>query len=189
MKLIVGLGNPGSEYEKTRHNVGFRVLDGLAALDSNSSWEESKKAQALLLQTSIANEKLLLVKPQTYMNHSGFSVAYFAAYYKIQPTDIWLIHDEVDLLLGRIQLKFGGGSAGHNGLKSVIEKLQTESFWRFRVGIKSEGKDEMDTADFVLEKFTQEEEPVVHDVIKKTTNAVVTALKEGTTIAMNQFNL
>ena len=119
MKIVCGLGNPGREYEGNRHNVGFMVLDALAAKLKVSF--TSSKFDALYAQASIAGEKVLLLKPQTYMNLSGTALAGFARFYKVEPGDVLVVHDELDLALGRLQLKAGGGTGGHNGLNSIRE--------------------------------------------------------------------
>jgi PTH1 family peptidyl-tRNA hydrolase len=141
MKLIVGLGNPGSEYEDTRHNIGFMVLDKLAKeLGSESArWEEHEKFQAV---TARAGD-VMLVKPITFMNRSGDAISALMRFYKLSPSDVWVIHDDIDLPLGKIRVRERGSSAGHNGVQSVIESLKTDAFVRFRIGIgrgKATGK-------------------------------------------------
>ena len=134
MKLIVGLGNPGAKYQQTRHNLGFMVLDKLGEKLTpveKTFWQESKKFNALLLKT----EKAILMKPQTFMNASGIAVAKVANFYKIKPQDIWIIHDEVDLPLGKTRIRLGGGTAGHRGIESIIKQLGHDQFIRFRLGI------------------------------------------------------
>ena len=155
MKLIVGLGNPGKEYERTRHNVGFIVLDQLqASLPEFSSWEENTKFQAFVAGGMVGNEKVILVKPTTYMNLSGEAVSKIGHYYKVPPPDLIVVHDEKDIPLGDVRVEKNRNHAGHNGVRSIIETINTKEFTRVRVGIKSESQRKMkDTAKFVLGKF------------------------------------
>ncbi len=157
MKLIVGLGNPGKKYEKTRHNVGFMVLDELQKKLSEyqiSSWEMNKKFNAQISGCTIKGQKIILVKPQTYMNDSGMSVGQIGQFYKIPSSDLIVVHDEKDLKLGDIKIQTDRGHAGHNGVKSIIEQVSTQNFTRIRVGIASDNEKKMeDTAKFVLHKF------------------------------------
>lgn len=185
MKLIVGLGNHGKEYEKTRHNLGFMVVNRLASSAERlaSSWKKEEKFKAEILRV---NYKLILAKPLTYMNNSGVAVSLLATFYKIQTTNVWVIHDDVDLPLGLIKIKFGGRSAGHKGVQSIIDVLGTEKFWRFRIGIKPNS--ELDAEEFVLKNFTPEEQEEVVKVIKKGVEAIETSFKEGIDRAMNRFN-
>ena len=143
MKLIVGLGNIGEKYEKTRHNVGFMVLDRfLQDIKSvkQTVWEENKKFKSFTASYNWQPkhgelEKLVLAKPSTHMNASGIAVKLLADFYKVKPVDIWVIHDELDLPLGSMKIRFGGSSAGHRGIENIMEQLGTEKFWRFRMGI------------------------------------------------------
>ncbi|HOX60558.1 MAG TPA: aminoacyl-tRNA hydrolase [Candidatus Magasanikbacteria bacterium] len=157
MKLIVGLGNPGKQYEKTRHNYGFMVLDALRErLSSHGAgkWELSRKFNAEICGTNYGGERVILAKPMTFMNESGLSVQLLAHYYKILPADILIIHDDKDLQLGLVKVQFDRGHAGHNGVRSIIERLHTQAFARVRLGIAPNNLKKMaDTADFVLDKF------------------------------------
>jgi PTH1 family peptidyl-tRNA hydrolase len=143
MKLIVGLGNPGLKHEKTRHNLGFIIVDAFLKDFSTSTqnlWKAEKKFQSEIAEINwqpktTKAEKLILVKPLTYMNGSGSAVSLISKFYKISPEDIWIIHDEIDLLLGGMKIRFAGASAGHKGVQSIIEHLGTDKFWRFRIGI------------------------------------------------------
>ena len=140
MKLVVGLGNPGKKYEKTRHNVGFIVLDSLKKDLTKydiGNWELSKKFNAEICGCTINGEKIILAKPMTYMNHSGQSVQLLAHFYKITPEDIVVAHDDKDLNLGIVKNQINRGHAGHNGIKSIIEHIKTQNFHRIRVGIAS----------------------------------------------------
>ena len=157
MKLIVGLGNPGKKYEKTRHNVGFLMLDQLHENLSNhgiNDWELSKKFNALISGCVINNEKVILVKPMTFMNKSGEAVQNIGHFYKMHQKNIIIVHDDKDIPLGEIKIQENRGAAGHNGIKSIIEHIGTQDFWRVRIGIASENKKKMsDTIKFVLGKF------------------------------------
>lgn len=148
MKLIVGLGNPGKEYENTRHNVGFLFIDKLS--------------------TEVDSQKNILLKPQTFMNNSGMAVRTKIDFYKLSPADLIVIHDDKDLLLGEYKIQKDRGAAGHNGVQSIIDHLGTRDFMRVRIGIAHEDKQTMgDTADFVLNKFTKEEKEVLNKTVDK----------------------
>jgi PTH1 family peptidyl-tRNA hydrolase len=134
IRLIVGLGNPGRQYEKTRHNAGFLFLDGLAA-ELGCVWAGEGRFQGLLAESNIASEKLLLLKPETFMNRSGQSVGKVARYYKLLPEQILVVHDELDFNAGVVKLKKDGGHAGHNGLRDIIAHLGSKEFYRLRIGI------------------------------------------------------
>ncbi len=157
MKLIVGLGNPGKQYEKTRHNIGFVVLDALHNVWQTynfSQWSLDKKSNALISGGTIGNEKILLLKPQTFMNDSGVSVRTVCDFYKLTENDILIVHDEKDILLGDNRLQNNRSAAGHNGNKSIIAHLSTQNFARLRVGVGHKNPNKMkDTVDFVLGKF------------------------------------
>jgi peptidyl-tRNA hydrolase, PTH1 family len=196
MKLIVGLGNPGKEYEDTRHNIGFMVVEKLAKELSNGPvhWSEDKKAQAFLYTVG----GVTLVKPQTYMNASGTSVAKLAAYYKLGPDDVWVIHDDIDLPIGKIRIREHGASAGHNGMDSVIQALKTDAIVRFRLGI-GRGKEDKNkhtdqqvrhkkVIEYVLSRFTQGEAGDLRRLVKHGVEVVRIALLEGVDKAMNRFN-
>ena len=135
MWLFVGLGNPGKEYQKNRHNVGFMVLDAIIEQGAGVYPDYRSKFQGFVSEGRIGSRKVMLLKPQTYMNNSGQSVAQAARFYKIDPTNIIVFHDELDLASGDVRIKQGGGNAGHNGLKSIQAHLGTADFWRVRIGI------------------------------------------------------
>lgn len=172
MKLIVGLGNIGDKFKDTRHNLGFRVVDVLAQTWQLQSLAESSKFQASIGETAVAAEKLLLAKPTTYMNLSGQSVLKLVNFYKLRPEDVWVIYDEADLEFGRLRIRLGGSSAGHNGVKSVAEAIG-ENFWRFRIGIKSARLGVTPTDQFVLDKFSKEERGLLPTIIERTAAHVV----------------
>jgi len=189
MILIVGLGNPGEKYQNTRHNLGFMVVDELARKMlplTKTKWQENKKFNS---QFIIFNSQFILIKPQTMMNASGFAVAKIAAFYHIEPAEIWVIHDDVDLPLGKIKIRLGGGSGGHRGIDSIIEQLGTDKFVRFRLGIgeANRGKDRL-LEKYVLKSFTTNEISKVKQTIKKATAAIKLALDEDLEKAMNRFN-
>lgn len=148
IKLIVGLGNPGRQYEKTRHNAGFLFLDGLAQ-ELGCSWSSQSRFQGLFAEATVAHHKVLLLKPDTFMNRSGQSVGKIARYYKLLPDEILVVHDELDFNPGVVKLKKDGGHAGHNGLRDIIAHLGTKDFYRLRIGIGRPPTGAV-VADFVL---------------------------------------
>lgn len=155
MKLIIGLGNPGEEYVKTRHNAGFMFVDGLIKKLKLDPLVYEKKFNAGVSKTSINNKKVILAKPQTFMNNSGAAVRALADFYKISPKNVILVHDDKDIPLGEYRSQANRSSAGHKGVESVIERLGTQDFHRFRLGIAPKTKTRVgDTADFVIGKFT-----------------------------------
>ena len=176
MKLIVGLGNPGKKYEHTRHNVGWLVLDKLIS-DFKFQISETKKINAEIFTGVINEQKTILTKPLTFMNESGQAVQALINFYKINPTDIVVIHDDKDLPFGTIKVQKDRGAAGHNGVISIIEKLGTKDFTRVRVGVATETLGKMDTADFVLAKFSKEELPQLRQIIDDAAQKVLQLLK------------
>jgi len=158
MKLLIGLGNIGKEYDNTRHNIGFAALDFVYENwlrgEGFSEWSENKKFQALVSTGTLNGEKVILAKPTTFMNNSGIATQLLAAYYKIEPQNIIVLHDDVDLPFGTVKIQANRGSAGHNGIKSIIEKLGTQDFTRVRIGVaKADKRKQGDTGDFVLNRF------------------------------------
>jgi len=188
MKLIVGLGNPGDKYLNSRHNLGFMVVESLAKSE-NLTWKMEKKFNAQLILKNQGNNHFILVKPQTMMNASGYAVEKLANFYKIKSEDIWIIHDDIDLLLGKGKIRLGGAAAGHHGVESIISHLGTDLFIRFRLGIghPGHGTDHL-VERFVLENFNQKEKGETKKLIKKTLQALNLALEKDITIAMNRFN-
>lgn len=189
--IVVGLGNPGSRYQNTRHNIGFHVIDLVAERWGRPSFREKFHGQVALVEMPGASglEKIYLLKPQTFMNLSGDSVQPAAAFFKEKPGDILIIHDELDLPLGRLQLKVGGGSGGHNGLKSVAQRLNTPDFQRLRVGIGRPPEDfRGKPSDFVLQAFAPTEGTQVEDMVSRAAEAVELLVKSGTAQAMNLIN-
>lgn len=163
MKLLVGLGNPGEKYAATRHNLGFMVLDQLTA-----DWQSQQKFKSLIAKKG----DLLLVKPQTMMNDSGLAVAKLACFYKVKPDEIWVIHDDLDLNLGKAKIKKGGASAGHHGVESIVKEMGTDQFWRVRLGIGRPLLQDQ-TEDYVLSKFKPNELNKVKKIIKKYEKEIV----------------
>ena len=203
MKLIIGLGNPGEKYINTRHNLGFKIIEQfLKDFQSakNTLWEDSKKFKSEIVQIEWqprhgSLEKVILAKPQTYMNNSGLAVQLLTTYYKLLTTDIWIIHDDIDLPLGNMKIRFGGASAGHHGVESIMKHLNTDKFWRFRMGtgiqsskLKVKSLKLKNVEDFVLSGFTGGEKGKVKHLIKRGVNAIETGLEDGLGIAMNRFN-
>jgi PTH1 family peptidyl-tRNA hydrolase len=191
MKIIVGLGNPGNEYETSRHNAGWMTVDALAKdLDAEPFMEE-KKFKAFVCFASYEGGKLILVKPLTFMNLSGEAVQPIAAFYKVQPSHILCICDDLDTPFGSLRIRAKGGAGTHNGLKSMVQQLG-ENFPRIRIGIESRGQTsakEQETTSFVLGNFNAEEQPVLKTVIKKAVEAVKTWLTGDIESAMNRFNV
>ncbi|MAF20627.1 MAG: aminoacyl-tRNA hydrolase [Parcubacteria group bacterium] len=180
MKLIVGLGNPGTKYQKTRHNLGFLIIDEIA-VNFQFSINFQSIFNAKISKKIIKNQKIILAKPQTLMNNSGQAVQKMVKYYKIPIEDIIIIHDEIDLLLGEIKIQKGRGAAGHNGVQSIIDQLGAKDFVRMRIGIKPiDGPKEriINTEKFVLKNFTSEEKDIIEQIIEKAAQIIITALNE-----------
>ena len=165
MFLIVGLGNPGTKYSNTRHNIGFIAADILSDR-YNFIWSAKSKFNVDIASGDLENDKLILCKPNTFMNLSGTSVAPLASFYKLKPENIIVIHDDVDVPLGRVKYKIGGGAGGHNGLKSIDSNIGT-NYHRIRIGIGRPDDPRYDISDFVLGKFSKEEEEVTMIAIHK----------------------
>lgn len=161
MKLIVGLGNPGTKYQNTRHNVGFWVVDAWAAYE-NITFIVDKKFKAEIAKL---NNDLRLIKPQTFMNLSGEAVGTLCKYFQVSPAEVLVIHDEIDLPSGVARVKFGGGNAGHNGLKSISQYLGTNDFWRLRLGVGRPINIEHEVSDFVLGKPDENDEGLIIEII------------------------
>ncbi len=177
MKLIVGLGNIGFEYPLTRHNVGFLLAQELASQNDAQIDNNSEKFKALTTQVEVVGEKVLLALPTTMMNLSGDAVGALTHFYKIDPSDVWVLYDEIDLAFGKLRIRQGGGDAGHNGIKSIISAIG-DGFVRFRFGIGTERHPDHDTADFVLSKFSPEEQEKLSNMLKKAVE-ILTAHLEG----------
>jgi len=176
MKFIIGLGNPGIKYIKTRHNLGYLVIDQLAQEIGINNWKNETKFNSLLAQGNFNDQKIILAKPETFMNDSGSAVQSIANYYKISSREIIVIHDEIDLPLGEIKIHESRGAAGHKGVQSIINHLGTNEFNRIRIGIKPEKDINIETEKFVLQKFTDQEEKVLGEIIKRAVQITITTL-------------
>ena len=181
MKMIVGLGNVGKEYENTRHNVGFMILDSFSF-----DFSLEKKFQAYVASTSLGGEKCLFVKPTTFMNLSGIAVRKIADYYGIEPQDILIIHDDMDLPFGKFKVKSQGSSGGHNGIKSIIESLGTENFCRLKIGIAHDRS--MNTVDYVLGHFSKTQLDFFQEHYKLYQEIVESFVLDGAEKTMSKFN-
>jgi peptidyl-tRNA hydrolase, PTH1 family len=181
IRLIAGLGNPGPEYAPTRHNIGFMVVDQLAA-QFGSAWEKSAKWDTLSAKCGA----VLLVKPLSFMNRSGYPLLALAQFYKIDPQQILVVLDDFALPLGRLRLRERGGSGGHNGLESIITQFGTEEIPRLRIGIGAAPHE--GSADYVLSRFFDEEKPIVRSTIDRAVQALKSAIDNSVVSAMNTFN-
>lgn len=189
MFLIIGLGNPSKKYEKTRHNVGFLAVKSLQLTFNNfSDWKKIPKYQAEISEGEIAEKKVILAKPQTFMNLSGQSVKLLVTNYKLPITNLLIVHDDIDLPLGKIKIVKNRGSAGHKGVESIIKELKTKNLIRFRLGIKPDFGKPKNPEKFVLQKFKKNEEKTLEEVIKKVAEAIEMIIKEGTERTMSKYN-
>lgn len=184
IKLVVGLGNPGKEYEKTRHNMGFRVLDKVAEKLNISNWKQ--RDGALYFDTYVGFSKVLFLKPQEYINLSGDVMIKFVKFFDIDIDDIFIVSDDLDIPIGTIKLKEKGSSGGHNGLKNIEKNLKTQNFKRIKIGISNDKT--KDTKDYVLSKFSKEEELKLKKVIDTASDAVLGSLEHSFTDMMNKYN-
>lgn len=184
--LIVGLGNPGREYERTRHNCGFRAVELLA--DTLGCKIDKAKFQGLYGQVNYGSKKLLLLKPQTYMNLSGRSVLQLSAYFHIPPQNIIVLFDDISLEPGRLRIRADGSAGGHNGIKSIIQELGSQSFPRVKIGIGSKPNPEYDLADWVLSTFSAQEEKALAVSLKNAADAALAIIDHGVPEAANRFN-
>ena len=166
MRLILGLGNPGKKYQNTRHNIGFAAIDFLFEEwlkdEGFTAWHEDKKFQAEISEGNLNGEKIILAKPQTYMNNSGSAVQALQNYFKIQPENLIVVYDELDLLLGEIRVRQEGSSAGHNGIKSIIAYISTDKFNRVRIGILNKNAEKIPAEKFVLSKLSFFEKTLIY---------------------------
>ena len=185
MRLIVGLGNPGSQYENTRHNAGFMVVDKLAGEFGISV--NKNKFDVRYGRGAIEDHEVMLAKPMAFMNRSGWPVQKLAAYFKINSKDLMVVHDDIDLAFGRLKIKEKGGQGGHKGLKSIIHAVGEDEFVRLRIGVgRSEA--ESSVSDHVLGPFFDDESKRLGSVLIQARDAVVTILTEGSKVGMNRFN-
>ncbi len=188
MKIICGLGNPGREYERHRHNVGFMVIEALCSRAKTDLSMDKFDARVGL--GNLGGEKILLLQPQTFMNLSGRSLTAAARFYKVAVGDVLVVHDELDLPFGRLQLKMGGGTGGHNGLKSIQELFGADAYGRLRFGIsKPEGPNALErVVGHVLSNFSKEEDKELPALIDRAADASECWAREGFQVAMNRFN-
>ncbi len=185
MKLIVGLGNPGNKYEKTRHNIGFMFTDELVK-KNNFNFTLDKKLQTKIASGIINNEKVYIIQPQTYMNLSGEAVRAVCKYYGIDVNDILVIYDDLDLPVGKVRIRPNGSSGGHRGMQNIIDMLQTKEIHRIRIGIDGCDKDKV--IDYVLGRFNKEEEIEISLIISKADLMIESYLKESFENFMNRYN-
>jgi PTH1 family peptidyl-tRNA hydrolase len=185
--MVVGLGNPGSEYRNTRHNLGFMVVDEVAhRLNSRVGDRDSDALVGSVRHPGQPGGAVLLVKPQTFMNLSGRAVSRLLKKYHLGPEDLWVVYDELDLPFGKLRIREGGGAGGHNGVFSLIQDLGTQDFVRFRVGIGREGPG--DPIDYLLSDFNPEQMAAIPEIVKISADAVVDGLREGLPVSMNRHN-
>lgn len=210
MKLIVGLCNPGKKYEKTRHNIGCMVVEQfLKDFEpvGKTLWENSEKFKSDIAELEWQKskhdisrpllEQVMLIKPKTYMNNSGMAVRVISSRFVVHSNDIWIVHDDIDLPLGSMKIRFGGGAGGHHGVESIIKTLNTDKFWRFRMGIgnpnqnsklKVESSKLKNVEDYVLGNFTGAEHSQVKKMLKHGSSALQMALDDSLEAAMNRYN-
>lgn len=186
MKLIIGLGNPGAQYEQTRHNVGFRVVDKIAA-KLGWKWSE-RRSRAVLASGTLGPEKVVLAKPITFMNLSGESIGELVRWYKVQPEDVLVVYDELDLPVGTVRLRSQGSAGGHNGMENTILHLHTDRFPRLRVGIGRPSNSRMDTIDYVLGIPPGDERIVLDTSEDRAVEAILMAISQGLATTMNVVN-
>jgi len=188
--LIIGIGNPWEKYQRTRHNVGAWILDCFAKENNFPDFIFSEKFNFLNSEGELKEKKIILVKPQTFMNDSGQAVKRIIANYKLKIENFFVIHDDLDISLGKIKINQNCGSAGHKGVESIIRELKTKNFIRIRIGIKPENKvlNDLNIEKFVLKKFDKKEQEIIEQVAKKVEKAIKTILEQGLPHAMNVFN-
>lgn len=191
MILIVGLGNPGQKYQRTRHNLGWAILDMLQTKWKEehdfSRWKKARKVKAEVSEGMVRNKTIILAKPLTFMNLSGQAVKSLVDYYEIKPKELIIIHDDIDISLGKIRLAENRGSAGHRGIQSIIKELG-KNFIRLRAGIKPKDPKLKNVDKFVLLKFNKKEEKVIEKITERTLEAIEVMIKKGLSRAMNKFN-
>lgn len=189
IKVVLGLGNPGARYRRTRHNVGFRVVECLAAR-AGARFHTDRVLRSRALQTDYhaAGNRVTLAKPRTYMNHSGRAALAVIRAGRIPVESMLVVYDDADLRFGTIRLRRGGGAGGHNGIRSLIETLGTSEFPRLKVGVRGEGRSERELADYVLDEFEEDEWARVEALIELAADAADAVVADGLSVAMNRFN-
>ncbi|MEK9151894.1 MAG: aminoacyl-tRNA hydrolase [Patescibacteria group bacterium] len=188
MMLIVGLGNPGKEYERTRHNAGARAVRTFHTLHIEELDGWSAKFSSEVSQGAASGAKVALMLPETFMNNSGDAVIQAVNFWKLAPKDLLIVCDDLDLPLGALRIRPEGGTGGHNGIKSIVERLGSNDIPRLRIGIGSNRLAQVPAEDYVLEKFSPDEEKVLADTLKKAAEAIEMILKKGMEPAMNKYN-
>jgi len=188
MKLIIGLGNPGKTYINTWHNLGFMALDKFQEANGFEKFKKDGKLLAEISVGKIGRDKIILAKPQTFMNNSGNAVSAIGKYFKISAKDLIVIHDDIDLPLGKIRVAYDSSAGGHNGIKSIIEALGTKKFSRIKIGVKTDKLEKIETADYVLEKIPASQKEVVSKVAESASSAVLEMITNSIESAMNIFN-
>lgn len=186
MYLMIGLGNPGEEYARTRHNVGRAALMAAQKKFSFADFSANKKWNALVSEGKIGKEKIALVLPETFVNKSGNAVLPARNFYKVKPERVIVVHDDVDMLIGSVKLSFNKNSGGHKGVESVMRATKTKKFWRMRIGVQK--KRRVAGEDLVLQKFRPDEELIIKKVIKKSAAAIEAIANESPERAMNAYN-
>ncbi len=185
IRLIVGLGNPGKKYESTRHNIGFMVLDAL--LRYLKLRDYSEECLSHLYKFNTLDKEVLIAKPYTYMNNSGLAVLNLIETYNIAPEEMIVIHDDLDIPLGRVKLKFNGSSGGHHGIESIVKEIKTDKFYRLRVGI-GRPKDKSKVVEYVLSPFLKEEEEVLYKILYKSKECLLRCIETSPENSMNFCN-
>ncbi|MBO7482647.1 MAG: aminoacyl-tRNA hydrolase [Kiritimatiellae bacterium] len=184
MKVVVGLGNPGAEYANTPHSIGFEVVDAIAS-EIGAEWEAKRSFSCLMARGVFAGQQVLLVKPQTFMNLSGDSVAPVVRYHNATADDLLVVQDDIDLPVGRMRVRKGGSCGGHNGIRNIIERLGTQAFARLKIGV---GKDRSNVVGHVLGKFDPATRRTMDVVVAEAVKASAAILRDGPDRAMNQYN-
>ena len=184
MKIIAGLGNPGAQYENTPHSVGFEAVDRIAA-SAGVAWEEKRQFKCLMARVFVGGVPVLLVKPQTFMNLSGESVAPVVKYHNCTAADLIVVQDAIDLAAGRLRIRKGGSCGGHNGVRNIIERIGTQDFARVKIGV---GKDRANVIGHVLGKFSPAMRRMMDETVAAAANAALKTVSDGVDRAMNEFN-
>ena len=185
-KVIIGLGNPGEQYKNTRHNVGFMAIDEFAEKNNFPEFKLQKKSNALVSEHILGNEAVVLVKPQTFMNDSGKSVNQLTSQIEERMSELVIIHDDIDLPVGKIKIVKDRGAAGHKGVESIIRAVGNDGLVRFRIGIG--GKQDVEAMKVVLKKFSLEEQKMINETIQKTVEGLNLFIREGLEKTMNEYN-
>ncbi len=186
MYLVAGLGNPGKQYDMTRHNIGFHTIDYIA--DQYGVKINKLKYKALYGECNINGEKVLLIKPQTYMNLSGESLVDFVKFFKVPIENVLVINDDISLSTGKLRIRAKGSAGGHNGLKSIIYQLQSDNFVRLKIGVGAPHHKDYELVDYVLGRFGKDEIPILEETIKKCKKAIDEIIKNGVESAMSRYN-